>query len=192
MSNSNSLLAIYNIIPSAIVVAYTDLHETKSLTHIVSYRSSIIETATLIKLSSLINGNYAIDGFAVDNIENKYRFTVTYLIQSSISNTGFRLITKTTDILSIASLQGIFPAFNWAEREIWDLSGVFFTNHPDLRRILTDYGFSGHPLRKDFPVSGFREVRYTDTIKQISYNTVELSQALRLPLASPVWSNAQA
>jgi len=63
---------------------------------------------------------------------------------------------------------------------------VFFTNHPDLRRILTDYGFSGHPLRKDFPVSGFREVRYTDTIKQISYNTVELSQALRLPLASPV------
>ena len=69
---------------------------------------------------------------------------------------------------------------------MWDLSGVFFINHPDLRRILTDYGFSGHPLRKDFPVSGFRETHYSDLLKQVSYSDVELSQSFRLPSIVPV------
>lgn len=168
---------------------YNDTYENSSLLNIVAYRNCILEVATFFKLSSIYSCDSAVDALVIDTIENEYRFTVIYNIQSSSLNYGLRLITKTKDGLALSSLQNLYPAFNWAEREIWDLSGVFFTKHPDLRRILTDYGFSGHPLRKDFPISGFREAHYSDSIKQITYSDVELSQSYRLTGISSIWNN---
>lgn len=176
-------------IPNLIVNSYYDFQE-PSVYSIAIYRQNIIKTATYLKLNSQLNYEMAIDAFAVDNIENEFRFTITYILQSTSQNTCTRLILKTNTNLALLSLQNLFPAFNWAEREIWDLSGVFFLKHPDLRRILTDYGFSGHPLRKDFPLSGFWEVSYSDKIKQVTYLPLELSQGLRLPSLSTNWINA--
>lgn len=176
-------------INNTIINAYNDVCENLNLINITSYRNCLLETMTFFKLSSVYNCDSAIDALAIDSIENEYRFTIIYNIQSSSLNYTLRLITKTKDGLALLSVQNIYPAFNWAEREIWDLSGIFFTKHPDLRRILTDYGFSGHPLRKDFPISGFREAHYSDSIKQITYSNVELSQSYRLTGISSIWFN---
>ena len=172
----------------AIIGVYDEESEVNGLINIVSYHNSIISIATFCKLSSIFNYDSAIDAYAVDRIEDEYRFTISYNIQSSTNNIRCQLVTKTKDGLAIISMQDLYPAFNWAEREIWDLSGIFFIKHPDLRRILTDYGFSGHPLRKDFPISGFREVRYVDSIKQIAYDKVELPQSYRLSGISSIWN----
>ena len=176
-------------ISNIIINAYNESHENSNLINVTSYRNCMLETATFFKLSSIYNCDIAIDTLAIDNIKNEYRFTVIYILQSSLFNYSLWITTKTKDGLALLSLQNIYPAFNWAEREIWDLSGIFFTKHPDLRRILTDYGFSGHPLRKDFPISGFREAHYSDLIKQITYSDIELSQSYRLIGISSIWSN---
>jgi NADH:ubiquinone oxidoreductase subunit C len=99
------------------------------------------------------------------------------------------VITKTTETTPLISSQSLFPAFNWAEREIWDFFGIFFVNHSDLRRILTDYGFSGYPLRKDFPLSGYQEVYFDDPLKSIEYRVVELSQAFRTFRHTKIWES---
>jgi NADH-quinone oxidoreductase subunit C len=93
-----------------------------------------------------------------------------------------------SESVSLLSLQSLYPAFNWAEREIWDMHGVFFMRHPDLRRILTDYGFIGFPLRKDFPLSGFREVQFEDFVKHVEYSNTELTQSYRLVYFNKIWS----
>ena len=176
-------------IPTLLISSYYDQHES-SICSIAVFRQNAIKVATYIKLNSQLNYNMAIDAFSADNIENEFRFTVSYLFQSTSQNSGIRLVFKTNTSLALLSLQSVFPAFNWAEREIWDLTGVFFIKHPDLRRILTDYGFSGHPLRKDFPLSGFWEVSYSDKIKQVTYSPLELSQGLRLASLNSNWINA--
>jgi len=153
-------------------------------------RNSLVSLATYLKLSSNLNYDMAVDAFAIDSPQNRYRFTILYLLQSSLNNNRIMIITKSTDNYAVLSLQNIFPAFNWAEREIWDLTGILFIKHPDLRRILTDYGFVGHPLRKDFPVSGFWEANYADKSKQVIHSQVELSQGLRLLNITSSWSNA--
>ncbi len=171
----------------AIIGMFDDTFEPAGLTNIVSYRNSTTSIATLCKLSSVLNYHSAVDAYIVDNLENEYRFTVFYTLQSGVDNTLCRLITKTKEGYALISITDLFPAFNWAEREMWDLLGVFFIKHPDLRRILTYYGFSGHPLRKDFPLSGFYEARYVDSIKQVVYGPVELSQGYRLTNSYSVW-----
>jgi NADH-quinone oxidoreductase subunit C len=108
------------------------------------------------------------------------RFNVFYFFQSYLINTRFSLITWASETKPIISLTSLFAGLNWAEREIWDLFGLFVIKHPDLRRILTDYGFSGHPLRKDFPLTGFQEVQYEDLIKHVEYTVPELVQSYRL------------
>lgn len=154
-----------------------------------SYRQATLELATYLKLSSVFKANSPIDCHVVDRIEDKFRFTVIYNVQSFNSNTRMQIITKTNDVLPLISLQSVYPAFNWAEREVWDMSGIFFIKHPDLRRILTDYGFTGHPLRKDFPLSGFREVHYEDSTKHIEYDDLELSQSYRVSNLLNPWAN---
>jgi len=178
--------ALLSSISNTVVASYTDIYEPLSLLHISAYRSSIVELSTYLKLSSTFNLDMALDAFAIDVLEHEFRFTVVYQIQSSVNNQCVRIVTKLYDGLALGSIQELFPGLNWAEREIWDLSGIFFINHPDLRRILTDYGFSGHPLRKDFPVSGFRETQYSDITKQVIYKDVELSQSLRVPAVTSV------
>jgi NADH-quinone oxidoreductase subunit C len=107
------------------------------------------------------------------------RFDVVYHFLSPKLNQRIRLKVEADETTAVPSLVGVFPAANWFEREVYDLYGVLFSGHPDLRRILTDYGFEGHPLRKDFPMTGFVEVRYDEAQGRVVYQPVSLSQEFR-------------
>lgn len=122
----------------------------------------------------------------VDFPEEKYRFKVVYDLLSIRYNARIRVETCTHELLSLPSCSSIFPAANWYECEIWDMYGVFFENHPNLKRILTDYGFEGHPLRKDFPLTGYVEMRYSEVEKRVIHEPIELCQEYReFSLLSP-------
>lgn len=116
----------------------------------------------------------------VDYISKKARFNVVYNLLSLRFNCRIRVKTYITELQPIESITKIHKGANWWEREAWDMFGVYFLNHPDLRRILTDYGFEGHPLRKDFPVSGFLEVSYDELKKRVIYKPISLGQQFRL------------
>jgi len=120
-----------------------------------------------------------IDIAGVDYPENEKRFELIYLFLSHEHNLRIKLLIKFQINQTIVSLTKIFPSANWMEREVFDMYGVKFKNHPDLRRILTDYGFKGHPLRKDFPLTGFNEVRYSEKEKKVIYEPVKLEQNYR-------------
>ena len=107
-------------------------------------------------------------------------FQIVYNLLSLRYNSRIRVKTYTDELTPIDSINSVFSAANWYEREIWDMFGVFFTNHPDLRRILTDYGFEGHPLRKDFPLSGYLEVNYHFLWLRSSYNALARNSYLRI------------
>jgi len=102
---------------------------------------------------------------AVDFLKKSTRFEIIYNLLSIRFNTKIRIKTLLNELTPINTITNVFECANWWEREVWDLFGIFFTQHPDLRRILTDYSFKGHPLRKDFPLSGFLEIRYDDLQK---------------------------
>jgi NADH dehydrogenase (ubiquinone) Fe-S protein 3 len=116
---------------------------------------------------------------AVDFLKRSKRFVIVYNILSIKYNTRLRIKTFVNELTPINSITAVYSCANWWEREIWDLFGVFFSNHPDLRRILTDYGFEGHPFRKDFPLSGFIELKYNDVNKCILAKPVVLSQKFK-------------
>lgn len=119
------------------------------------------------------------DVTAVDYPQRERRFEVVYNLLSLKHNCRVRLKVATDEETPVPSVCGVYSAANWFEREVWDLYGVFFTDHPDLRRILTDYGFEGHPLRKDFPLTGYVEVRYDEELKRVVYEPVQLKQEFR-------------
>ncbi len=116
---------------------------------------------------------------AADYPERAQRFEVVYHLLSPYKNTRVRVKASADESNPVPSAISVFPAANWFEREVYDLYGILFSGHPDLRRILTDYGFSGHPLRKDFPVTGHVEVRYDDEAKRVVYEPVKLVQEMR-------------
>uniref|UniRef100_A0A8B9G7X2 NADH dehydrogenase [ubiquinone] iron-sulfur protein 3, mitochondrial n=2 Tax=Amazona TaxID=12929 RepID=A0A8B9G7X2_9PSIT len=116
---------------------------------------------------------------AVDVPSRQYRFEIVYNLLSLRFNSRIRVKTYTDELTPIDSAVSVHKAADWYEREVWDMFGVFFANHPDLRRILTDYGFEGHPFRKDFPLSGYVEVRYDDEVKRVVAEPVELAQEFR-------------
>ena len=120
-----------------------------------------------------------IDICGVDYPARPERFDVVYHLQSPRQNLRIRVKTMTSEEKPVPSACGVYPGADWFEREAWDMYGIMFTDHPDLRRILTDYGFEGHPLRKDFPTTGFVEVRYDDSVKRVVYEPVELKQEFR-------------
>jgi NADH-quinone oxidoreductase subunit C len=120
-----------------------------------------------------------IDILGVDYPSREKRFDIVYLLLSPYQNLRIRVKVAADESTPVPSVVGVFPAANWYEREIFDLYGVLFAEHPDLRRILTDYGFSGHPLRKDFPLTGHVEVRYDDEQKRVIYEPVKLDQEFR-------------
>jgi NADH-quinone oxidoreductase subunit C len=116
---------------------------------------------------------------AVDYPEREKRFDVVYHFLSPTLNTRIRLKAQADETTQVPSIIEVFPGADWFEREAYDLYGVIFTGHPDMRRLLTDYGFEGHPLRKDFPLTGFVEVRYDDQEKRVLYEPVRLNQEFR-------------
>jgi NADH-quinone oxidoreductase subunit C len=120
-----------------------------------------------------------IDICGVDYPEREERFDVVYHLLSPWLNHRIRVRTKTDAPHPVPSIVGVFPAADWFEREAYDLYGILFAGHPDLRRILTDYGFQGFPLRKDFPLTGFVELRYDDELKRVVYEPVNLQQEYR-------------
>jgi NADH-quinone oxidoreductase subunit C len=120
-----------------------------------------------------------IDITAVDWPGREQRFDVVYHLLSPQQNLRIRVKAPTDEDSAVPSVIAVFPGADWFERETYDLYGVVFTGHPDMRRILTDYGFEGHPLRKDFPLTGFVEVRWDDEVKRVVYNPVRLSQEFR-------------
>ncbi|OWZ40988.1 NADH dehydrogenase (ubiquinone) Fe-S protein 3 [Cryptococcus neoformans] len=120
-----------------------------------------------------------VDITAVDFPTKPNRFEVVYHLLSHAHQSRIRVKTYADEVTPVPSVVGLFNGANWFEREVWDMYGVFFEGHPDLRRILTDYGFEGHPLRKDFPLTGYTEVRYDDEKKRVVYEPLQLTQAFR-------------
>lgn len=116
----------------------------------------------------------------VDYINKKERFEIIYNLLSIRFNNRLKVKVVIHELQPIDSIVPIYKTAGWSEREAWDMFGIFFHNHPDLRRILTDYGFEGHPLRKDFPLSGFLEVYYNEFKKRVVYEPINLSQQYRL------------
>lgn len=116
---------------------------------------------------------------AVDFPERPERFDVVYQMLSVNNNMRLRIITRADEGDIVPSVIGLFRSADWAEREVWDMFGIYFSGHPDMRRLLTDYGFEGHPLRKDFPLTGYVEVRYSDTERRVVYEPVYLNQEYR-------------
>jgi len=132
-----------------------------------------------------------IDICGVDWPARANRFDVVYHLLSLSKNRRVRITLQTDEETAVPSIVEVFPVANWFERETFDMYGVVFSDHPDLRRILTDYGFSGHPLRKDFPLTGFVEVRYDDEMKRVVYQPVKLTQEFRdFDFMSP-WEGAK-
>ena len=141
--------------------------------------SEIIEVIKFLKLDDRFKFKQLIDIAAIDYPNDEKRFELVYLLLSIENNFRVKISIKFELNEKIPSIVKIFPSANWMEREIFDMYGIKFTNHPDLRRILTDYNFKGHPLRKDFPLTGFNEVRYSEKEKKVIYEAVKLEQNYR-------------
>ena len=141
--------------------------------------SDLVDVVQFLKLNEYCKFKQLIDIAGVDYPENDKRFELIYLFLSHENNTRIKLLIRFELNQPISSITKIFPSANWMEREVFDMYGIKFKNHPDLRRILTDYGFKGHPLRKDFPLTGFNEVRYSEKDKKVIYEPVKLEQNYR-------------
>uniref|UniRef100_A0A6I8PCW4 NADH dehydrogenase [ubiquinone] iron-sulfur protein 3, mitochondrial n=1 Tax=Ornithorhynchus anatinus TaxID=9258 RepID=A0A6I8PCW4_ORNAN len=139
----------------------------------------VIPVLTFLKDHTNAQFKSLADLTAVDVPTRQNRFEIVYNLLSLRFNSRIRVKTYTDELTPIESSVTVYKAANWYEREIWDMFGVFFFNHPDLRRILTDYGFEGHPFRKDFPLSGYVELRYDDEVKRVVAEPVELAQEFR-------------
>ena len=141
--------------------------------------SEIIEILKFLKFDNRFKFKQLIDIAAIDYPNEEKRFELVYLLLSIENNLRVKVSINLETNEKIPSIIKIFPSANWMEREIFDMYGIKFTNHPDLRRILTDYNFKGHPLRKDFPLTGFNEVRYSEKEKKVIYEPVKLEQNYR-------------
>jgi NADH-quinone oxidoreductase subunit C len=139
----------------------------------------IVEVVTFLRDDPACRFVSFIDLCGVDYPGRERRFDVVYHLLSPAHNTRIRIKVEADETTPVPSIIDVFPAANWFEREAYDLYGILFSGHPDLRRILTDYGFEGHPLRKDFPLTGFVEVRYDDEQKRVVYERVKLQQEFR-------------
>ncbi|QKV17951.1 NADH-quinone oxidoreductase subunit C [Oricola thermophila] len=153
-------------------LAYGELTVTTGL-------GSLIPLLTALRDNVQLKFVSIIDISGVDYPERERRFDVVYHLLSPTLNQRIRVKVETDEDTPVPSATGVFPGANWYEREVYDMYGVLFSGHPDLRRLLTDYGFEGHPLRKDFPVTGFVEVRYDDEQKRVVYEPVKLRQEFR-------------
>jgi NADH-quinone oxidoreductase subunit C len=141
--------------------------------------SRIVDVARTLRDDPRFRFVNIIDVTAVDYPSRENRFDVVYHLMSPALNARLRLVGEANETTQVPSIISVFPGADWFERETYDLYGVIFTGHPDMRRLLTDYGFDGHPLRKDFPTTGFVEVRYDDEQKRVVYEPVRLNQEFR-------------
>ena len=154
-------------------------------------RAEIMTVISFLRDDPICKFSSLIDICGVDYPSRERRFDVVYHMLSMAHNTRIRIKVKTGETVPVHSITSLFPNANWYEREAFDMYGILFDEHPDLRRILTDYGFEGYPLRKDFPLSGFVEVRYDEERKSVVYEPVNLPQEYRsFDFMSP-WEGAK-
>ena len=198
--------------PAETGVAETPSPQTLMIDHLRSLLGDAVEEATIIQgqlvlrtgvthivrmLTALRDDQHAafnqmMDMTAVDYPERPSRFDIVYQLLSMTNNMRLRILVAADDGQAVPSITPVYSSANWAEREVWDMFGIFFAGHPDLRRLLTDYGFEGHPLRKDFPLTGHVEVRYDDTQRRVVNEPVSLVQEFRdFDFLSP-WEGMQA
>lgn len=142
-------------------------------------REAIVRVLQFLRDDPACRFDLLVDICGVDYPERPERFEVVYNLLSLTHNCRIRLKVNTDEQTPVPSATSVYSAAGWFERECWDLLGVYFSDHPDLRRILTDYGFEGHPLRKDFPLTGYVEVRYDEEQKRVIYEPVKLKQEFR-------------
>ena len=179
-SNKNNTLNIISNILDAVVDKNDYKLELKNGLYLLNLEQSIlIKVVKVLKENDKLKFNQFIDLTAVDYPNKKNRFEMIYILLSVEFNLRIIIRFLINENQSVDSLTNLFPAANWYEREVWDLFGITFNNHPDLRRLLTDYGFLGHPLRKDFPLSGNVEVKYDLNEKKVVYEPVKLTQSFR-------------
>jgi NADH-quinone oxidoreductase subunit C len=154
-------------------------------------RADIIATLMRLRDDPDLMFTQLIDVCGADYPEREDRFDVVYHLLSIRKNMRMRVKVTTDEDTPVASVTSVFPVASWYERETWDMYGIMFEGHPDLRRILTDYGFQGFPLRKDFPLTGYMEVRYSEEHKRVIYEPVKLTQDFRsFDFLSP-WEGAK-
>ena len=152
---------------------------------------NLISTILFLKTNDKCRFKQLIDITAVDYPDREKRFKIVYLLLSHENNLRIIISINIDEKTIVPSITKIFPSANWMEREVFDMYGISFKDHPDLRRILTDYGFKGYPLRKDFPLTGHTEVRYSEPKKKVNYEPVKLDQEYRnFELESP-WEGTQ-
>ncbi|KAI9206721.1 NADH-ubiquinone oxidoreductase kDa subunit [Polychytrium aggregatum] len=141
--------------------------------------SAVVPVMTFLRDHTACQFKQVVDVCGADYPTRANRFEVVYHLLSVRYNTRIRVKTYASEVSPVPSITPLFSGANWFEREAWDMYGIFFTGHPDLRRILTDYGFEGYPLRKDFPLTGYVEVRYDDEKKRVVAEPLELAQSYR-------------
>jgi NADH-quinone oxidoreductase subunit C len=150
----------------------------------------IVPLLTLLRDDAEFQFQQLVELCGVDYPQRPLRFDVVYLLLSLTKNVRIRVKVQTDEDTAVPSVASVYPNADWCEREAFDMYGIFFSGHPDLRRILTDYGFHGHPLRKDFPMSGYVEVRYDDSLKRVVYEPVKITEFRAFDFLSP-WEGAQ-
>ena len=172
------LETIQNHLPGYVTSIEAEADRGTPTLHVRSDR--IVEVLQFLKQHSLARYRSLVEITAVDYPEREKRFDLVYFLLSYEHNSRLIVKTQVDELTVVDSVTSVYPAANWMEREVWDLFGIYFSDHPDLRRILTDYGFEGHPLRKDFPLTGYTEVRYDDLEKRVVSEPVEISQEFRV------------
>lgn len=184
----NSILEYGNSIKDILKEEVIDVSVIKDELSILIQPSQIKKVLLFLRDHTYSSFEVLIDIVGVDYPSRKNRFEVNYLLLSVRYNARIIVKCNVDEVTPIDSITDIYKAAGWHEREVYDMFGIYFKNHPDLRRILTDYGFAGHPLRKDFPLTGYTEVRYDTTEKRVLYEPVEVTQEFRnFNLVSP-WS----
>lgn len=154
-------------------------------------RPSIVKVLKFLRDDSNCQFTQLVDVCGVDYPEREERFDVVYHLLSMTQNLRLRVKVTATEDTPVPTVAEVYSCADWFEREVWDMYGVFFSGHPDLRRILTDYGFDGHPQRKDFPLTGYVEVRYDETQKRVIYEPVKLTQDFRTFDFTSPWEGAE-
>ena len=177
MSEALNELSIYLTETKGALIAQSEIRFGE-LT-VVTTGENLIALLTFLRDDARCGFVNIVDVCGVDWPSREQRFDVVYHLLSPKQNLRIRVKVATAEDEPVPSATPVYPGADWFEREAWDMYGILFTGHPDLRRILTDYGFEGHPLRKDFPTTGYVEVRYDDALKRVVYEPVELKQEFR-------------
>ena len=175
MALQEMMMTIQNALKDNIITIDIRLHEIS----VVIRSEALTRVMTTLRDHKELLFKQLLDICGVDYPERPARFDVVYHLLSHKKNQRVRVKLSTNEVTPVASISDLFNAANWYEREVWDMYGVTFAGHKNLQRILTDYGFEGHPLRKDFPLTGYKEVRYDDEHKKVTYYPVQLPQDYR-------------